>query len=182
MQPAESIASRLRRRDVDTFTELVRSHEDKLLRIANRVTGSIEDAEEVRQEVLQSVWQKPDRVPGDEHVGSWLCRCTVNVAIDRLRKSKRAGSKTLLTDAEAYVEQSDASFQDVDNRDLLEGVLAELTPEQRALLSLRFDLQLTLREIAAVLQRPRSTIQSQLDGAIALLRTRLKISAAGDHS
>ncbi|MCA9202873.1 MAG: sigma-70 family RNA polymerase sigma factor, partial [Planctomycetales bacterium] len=48
--------------------------------------------------------------------------------------------------------------------------LAELSPDARAILSLRFDEDLTFREIAVLLDRPPSTVKSQLAKAIAQLR------------
>ena len=64
-------------------------------------------------------------------------------------------------------------LQDHESREQLAAALAKLSPEERALVSLRFDENLTYREIGEVLERPASTIKSQLSKAIARLRTAL---------
>ncbi len=48
--------------------------------------------------------------------------------------------------------------------------MLQLEPEQRAILSLRFDEQLTIREIGSVLKQPHTTVQSKLRRAIEQLR------------
>ncbi len=178
MQPGKSLSKNLRSNDVDAFTQFVRTHESALLRIAARITGSIEDAEEVRQQVLLAVWQKPQSIPDDERLTSWLYRCTTNAAIDVLRKRGGARQASLNDD----IEQEDRAKDTVDDRELLEPALARLTPQQRVLLSLRFDVQQTVREIAATLKLPHTTVQSQLERALAQLRSLLKEDTAGEHS
>jgi RNA polymerase sigma factor (sigma-70 family) len=49
--------------------------------------------------------------------------------------------------------------------------LGQLQPEERALLSLRFDEALTFQEIANVLDRPVSTVKSQVASLVECLRT-----------
>ena len=54
--------------------------------------------------------------------------------------------------------------------------LATLEPADRALLTLRFDEALTFQEIADVVDRPLSTVKSQVERAIARLRIALGCS------
>lgn len=177
MQPGNSLSERLRNQDAEAYTQLVRKYENTLFRVAARVTGTIEDAEEVRQQVLLGVWQKPDAVPDDEHLKSWIHRCAINASIDVLRRRQRAGQASLIGD----IEQVDPTLGAVDDRDLLASVLGHLEPDQRALLSLRFDAQLTVREIGATLEKPHTTVQSQLNRALTKLRSLLNEHAAGEH-
>jgi len=58
----------------------------------------------------------------------------------------------------------------------LRNALEALEPEQRAILSLRFDEECTIREIGSILEQPHTTVQSKLDRAIARLRELLDVS------
>jgi RNA polymerase sigma factor (sigma-70 family) len=55
----------------------------------------------------------------------------------------------------------------------LHEALAALEPDQQALLSLRFDEGLTSREIADAVERPLSTVKSQIGNAVERLRALL---------
>ena len=72
-----------------------------------------------------------------------------------------------------WLSNTGVNLQDRESREQLAVALAKLAPEERALVSLRFDEDLTFREIGEVLELPTSTIKSQLSQAIARLRTAL---------
>ncbi len=59
----------------------------------------------------------------------------------------------------------------------LERALDQLAPKERALLSLRFDEELTFQEISDVIDKPISTIKTQARRAVARLG---RIMAASD--
>jgi RNA polymerase sigma factor (sigma-70 family) len=74
-----------------------------------------------------------------------------------------------------------AGQEDADEHSDIRLALACLTDEERALLSLRFDEGLTVREIADVLERPRSTVHFQLEQAVQLLRDQLGVKQRKVH-
>jgi len=142
-----------------------------MLRIAFRIVGQTADAEEVRQSVLLRLVQEPKRASGIRDVASWIRRCVVNEAIAHLRKARRRSYTTLdpqLASCPPSSPSDDLTLQ-------IQSALSELEPRQRALLSLRFDEGLTIREIGDALQTPHTTIQSQLQSAISALRSRLNL-------
>ena len=114
-----------------------------------------------------------DRSQQVENVGAWLTRCTVNEGITRVRQRERE-SRTraeLVRLARTAREATPLErLQDDESREQLSVALAKLSPDERALVSLRFDEGLTFRDIAEVLERSASTVKSQLSQAIARLR------------
>ena len=75
----------LRRDDLDAAETLVERFGDRVYRLARRITGSNEDAEEVAQDALWTAVRKIGTFKGDSVFGSWLYRIAANAAYHRLR-------------------------------------------------------------------------------------------------
>ena len=150
----------------------MRRHEQAVLAIAARVTGSPADAEDVRQQVFLALFRTPPDGDGAAvNVGAWLRRCAANAAVDRVRRDARRRSAARRFAAEPP--PTAAAPHDLpearDEAARLRAALAELAPEQRAALALRFDGGLTFAEAAAALGEPISTVKSRTRTAIARL-------------
>jgi RNA polymerase sigma-70 factor (ECF subfamily) len=79
------LVERLRRRDPDAAEALVAAYGDKVYRLAIRITGNEQDAEEVVQDALWAAARKIDTFKGESAFGSWLYRITANTAYQKLR-------------------------------------------------------------------------------------------------
>ena len=171
------LVERFRSGDQAVLDELVRRLEGPLMRVAYRIVGQVADAEEVRQTVLLRMLEAPQKIPKTADFIAWIHRCTVNEAltmIRRRRRTKRIVKSLPADDVKMAIDplQSVAFSDEVERmRDALE----TLEPEQRALLALRFDEGLTIRHIASVMEKPHTTVQSQLTKAIDELRNLLSL-------
>lgn len=159
---------RLRDGDTQAFEQIVNPYQHEMLCVAARIIGQQADAEEVRQKILIRIWQAPQKLPKAESFEAWLRRCVVNESISHLRQRKR---QNLLMAEFADSRRSNSSAEEDLDAEKVRLAVSQLEPEQRALLALKFDGQLTVREIGLVLERSHTTIQSQLERAIAKLRS-----------
>jgi len=75
----------LRRRDAGAAESLVATYGDRVYRLAIRITGNEQDAEEVVQDALWTAARKIDTFKGESQFGSWLYRITANTAYQKLR-------------------------------------------------------------------------------------------------
>ena len=75
----------LRRGDPGSAEALVNAYGDRVYRLAIRITGNQQDAEEVVQDALWTVARKIDTFKGESAFGSWLYRITANAAYQKLR-------------------------------------------------------------------------------------------------
>ncbi len=75
----------LRRHDNGAAEALVRAYGDRVYRLAIRITGNEQDAEEVVQDALWTAARKIDTFKGESAFGSWLYRITANTAYQKLR-------------------------------------------------------------------------------------------------
>ena len=67
---------------------LVHRYGVKIYRLALRITGSPEDAQEVSQDVLWTVVRKIASFKGESALGSWIYRITANAAYEKLRSRR----------------------------------------------------------------------------------------------
>ena len=164
---------------MESFSSLVDEHRPRVLRTAYGVVGSIQEAEEIAQEVFIKVWRS---LPGYNRVGafsSWLYRITINASIDRLRKRREETSldelpegSTPLVDrlSEANLELPEDTIVRKDTGRRIREAIEELPPHARATLILREYEQLSYKEIAEALEIPIGTVMSRLNYARKALR------------
>jgi RNA polymerase sigma-70 factor, ECF subfamily len=83
--PDVVLVEKLRRGDADAPDLLVGTFGDRVYRLAIRITGNEQDAEEVAQDALWTAARKIDTFKGESAFGSWLYRITANTAYQKLR-------------------------------------------------------------------------------------------------
>lgn len=74
--------------DQEAFRSLVERHTRNLFRLAYRMTGNEQDAEEVVQDTFIRAYRKIDRFESRANFGTWLYRIAVNCSLDRMRKRR----------------------------------------------------------------------------------------------
>ena len=79
----------LRRRESLAAESLISRYGERAYRLARRITGNGEDAEEVVQDAFCTVVRKIDMFRGESAFGSWLYRIVANAAYHKLRGRQR---------------------------------------------------------------------------------------------
>jgi RNA polymerase sigma-70 factor, ECF subfamily len=80
-----ALVEALRREDPEAPELLVETYGDRVYRLALRITGSNEDAEEAAQDALWTAARKISTFKGEAAFGSWLYRIAANAAYQKLR-------------------------------------------------------------------------------------------------
>src|SRR6516164_11508126 len=80
-----ALVEALRREDPEAPEQLVETYGDRVYRLALRITGSNEDAEEAAQDALWTAARKISTFKGESAFGSWLYRIAANAAYQKLR-------------------------------------------------------------------------------------------------
>lgn len=126
---------------IDTVFE---EHSDRLTRRLERMVGSRETAEDLRQEAFLRTWRSvPRDLPADRQA-AWLHRTASNLAIDELRRRR-------LVEMTPLGERPDTGAPDTDRDLTAQEALGRLTAHERLVLLLRFEAGLTHAEIGALL-------------------------------
>jgi RNA polymerase sigma-70 factor, ECF subfamily len=155
---------------VSDLEALFRDHWPRAYRAAYLVVHDAAAAEDIAQEAFLAALRALDRFDRRRPFGPWLHRIVVNRAIDwtRARALRREVGDEPLAATEAR--------PDPPRRALAEGMavaLADLSPEHRAVIVLRYLLEYTPGEIAELLDLPRGTVNSRLRRGLDQLGERL---------
>jgi len=143
-----------RRGSVRDLELLFREHWSRAYRAAYLVCGDAAAAEDIAQEAFLAAIRHLDRFDRRRPFGPWLHRIVVNRAIDFTR-ARRLRAEVELGDhvpAPPQPELDGSTF----------GRIADLAPEHRAVIVLRYVLEYTPGEIAELLDLPRGTVNSRL--------------------
>jgi RNA polymerase sigma-70 factor (ECF subfamily) len=145
-----------RRGDAAAVDELFRRHWPAAYRAAYLVVGDRAAAEDIAQEAFLKAVAALDRFDRRRPLGPWLHRIAVNRAIDWVR------ARALRPETAGSEERPAAKAAAAGMSDELLSALASLTAEHRAVVVLRYLLEYTPGEIAAMLDLPRGTVNSRL--------------------
>src|SRR5580698_11012930 len=79
--------------DQEAFRVLAERHSQQLFRLAFRMTGNEQDAEEVVQEALLRAYKNLGQFGSRANFGTWAYRIAANYAIDRMRQKDRKSTR-----------------------------------------------------------------------------------------
>jgi RNA polymerase sigma-70 factor, ECF subfamily len=133
---------------------LFRAHWPRAFRAAYLVTHDAGAAEDIAQESFLAAIRALDRFDRKRPFGPWLHRIVVNRAIDWTR-ARRLRAEVELSESVAAPEPPREGGETF-------AALARLSPEHRAVIVMRYLLELTPGEIAEALDLPRGTVNSRL--------------------
>jgi RNA polymerase sigma-70 factor (ECF subfamily) len=182
----KALARGLRRRDPELLDRLVEQYQYRLFRYLVYVTGSQERAEDFFQETWIRVLERGHQYDGKFKFEAWLFTIARNLVIDWLRQKKTL-SLDALTDPEHGAPMEFADEHDPSPLHLLlkgeqestvQASLEGMHAIYREVLLLRFQEDMGLAEIAAVLGAPISTVKSRLYRGLEDLRVLLAEKSA----
>jgi RNA polymerase sigma-70 factor (ECF subfamily) len=135
--------------------------------VAYLIVHSSADAEEILVDTLLTAWQQIHRLRDAERLRSWLLRIAARKALTRLRSSR--GIDRLLPIAGA----SDNTASIPDRLSIAAGV-SHLPPRMRVAIALRYYADLSIAEMAEILDRSPNTVKTELRLALTRLRDELR--------
>jgi RNA polymerase sigma-70 factor, ECF subfamily len=185
--PDAELVRRVAARDHEAFRVLMKRHNQMLYRAARSILKSEPEAEDAVQEAYLQAYRAMGDFRGDAKLSTWLVRIVVNESITRLhRHARRAEVIRLEGDDPHYDKHSsedsmnesapenpDKAAQRSETRRLLEAKIDELPDAFRSVFVLRAIEEMTVEEVAAVLDIPEATVRTRFFRARGLLRESL---------
>jgi RNA polymerase sigma-70 factor (ECF subfamily) len=163
--------------DTDAFAVLVSSYQAAVIRVAQRLVGEKQEAEDVAQETFIRAHKALPTFDRSRPLGPWLYRIATNLSFNRLKR--RRSTVALLGDdneplplpdaapgPEGYLLRSEAQAR-------LRREVTALPDHYRRVIELRHFSDLSYQEIAEELDVPVSDVKSWLFRARKRLRHRL---------
>ena len=157
------------------FKQLLLPLYPRLQRVALRLLGNAEDAEDMVQEVYMKLWSKRDALPDVQDVEAYCVTLTKNMCIDRLRMAE--ADKADVDEVPTMLAATDDVEAQVERRDAVEQVkqIIETLPEhQQQVITLRDMEDCSFEEIAEQTGLTAVNIRMLLSRARKTIRERLK--------
>ncbi len=153
------------------FEELYRTHVDGVYTLALRMTGEIQAAEDITQEIFIRVWRKIETFRGKSAFGTWLYRLSMNEILRRRRQLNRR--PVPLQDRDIRVSEEDPADKAAIRLDL-QNAISGLPFRCRGVLILHDLMGYNHREIAGIMKITPGTSKAHLHKAKNLLNRELK--------
>ena len=176
----EELMQRIGSKDDDrAYDELYHRHARRLMGFFFRQTGGDETlAADLTQDTFMRVWTARDKFSGSSF-HTWLLTIGYNLLKNHYRHSEHE------KDYESFAMQTQEEASDNDIIDQLDQqtfdqalsrLLEKMPPESRMLFSLRFEEELTVPQIAAVMAIAEGTVKSRLHILTQSLKQKLRLS------
>jgi RNA polymerase sigma-70 factor (ECF subfamily) len=152
-----------------SFTALIRPHMERMYRLAFRLTGNRDDAQDLVQDVLLKLHGQRDRLAEVDAVATWLARVMYNQFIDNLRRYK-SRRMALVDDPVVSADPDRAPALEASTEDLAEGeftikrvlaALDQLSDEHQLVIKLHDVEGYTLTEMVEITGIPLGTLKSR---------------------
>lgn len=173
-----------RRGDTSAFEQLVGRYDRRLLRVAESITHSREDSEDVVQEAFLKAYQHLADFQERSQFSTWLFRITVNQALMKLRKRRtikevsfdevvQEDGETLPREVADWAPSPEGLCRGSELREILIRALNKLRPILRTVFVLRDVEGISTDQTAEILQLSRAAVKARLWRARLQLRALL---------
>lgn len=178
---AEAVAQ-IRAGNADAYRVLVERHSRSVFRLAFRMTGNQQDAEDLVQETFLRAFRQIRRFDGRARFGTWLNRIAANCSLDLIRARKRRQEQQTAVDDEGLEIAAAASDDPTPDRiafsrelrQLLGPALNLLSPTERTAFVLRHYEGMCIEEIGKVLGVQAGAAKHSVFRAVQKLRRALE--------
>ncbi len=169
------------------FDALIRQYDQAVLRLALRLTGSEQDAQDIHQEAFLKAYRYLNNFRFECSFYTWIYRIATNLCLDHLRRRKsRREDQSVIMDGRG--EELDLLSNVSDDRsganparelerkilgEKIQEALGRLTPRERMVFELKHYQGLKLRTIGEMLQTTEETAKNTLFRATRKLRLQL---------
>jgi len=170
--------------DVSAFEKLVKRYDRNVFRIAQHITHSREDAEDVVQEAFLKAYSNLEQFQGQSKFYTWLVRIAVNEALMKLRRRRperfvsldedvKTEDDSLPREVADWSPNPEQLYNQSELRDILSRTIQGLPPTFRTVFVLRDVEGLSTEETAEALDLSVPAVKSRLLRARLQLRERL---------
>jgi RNA polymerase sigma-70 factor (ECF subfamily) len=166
-----------RRGDRDAFRGLVQRYSPALFRLAYRMTGNEQDAEDVVQETFLKAYRRLGQFESRSLFSTWLHRIAANCAYDLMRRRARQkedpGDLSTIPQASTAEPSPDRIVLSGEIASRLAAALGRLSPAERSAFVLRHHEGLSIQEIGATLGLETSAVKQCIFRAVRKMRLAL---------
>lgn len=138
-----------------------------------------DDAQDITQEAVVKIWKSLARFKPDQSFKPWAMRIVCNAALDWLKKKKPVAFSALEQDEAARLAESvpdvvvpfDVRLERLELARAVQSAVNMLPKEDRMIMHLRYELELTYREIGELVGKALDTVKSRHARAVLKLKS-----------
>jgi RNA polymerase sigma-70 factor, ECF subfamily len=181
---ADTEVARLKRGDLDALSELITRYQNRMYRFLLRIVREPAEAEDLFQQTWLRLAEKIRRFDASRNFEAWLFTLARNLAIDHLRRIRPesldepiSGDATGATAADNLASRERPVTEGILERERatrLAEAMDTLPVSYREVLTLRFEEEMKLEEIAQVTGAPLSTVKTRLRRSLEQMRDHLE--------
>ena len=155
----------------NNFRKLVELTSPFAYSVAFRMLGDEDQAKDVVQETMVTIWQKLKKIKTAEVYKTWIYRIVVNKCYDEMRKRKRnpefgADEKTWGVISNRISEEPSAALENKETSKIISLLTEKLSPKQKAVFILSDLEEMSNDEISEITGLSKSAVKSNLHYAI----------------
>ena len=163
-----------------SFRDLIARYSKPLYFFAYRMTNNPSLSEDIVQEVCLKIWKKISAYKiGSGTFKSWIFTIARNTTIDQLRKKKMPVISQFDTeDGHNYLMETVSDpdtipsklIEKAEQKNMIDGAMQHLSLEEREILTLHYQEEMTFEAIGKILNKPLNTVKSRHRRAVMKLR------------
>ena len=178
-----AFVTKARTGDADAYRVLVERHSRALFRMAFRMTGNEQDAEDVVQESLLRAYKQLGKFDERASFGTWLYRIAMNCSLDLVRSRKRRSEQMAPADPEmddpvlslpSHDPTPDRLAMSGEVRDRVAEAMNELSASERTAFVLRHFEGMCIEDVSQVLGCQPGAAKHSVFRAVQKLRRALE--------
>jgi len=166
--------------DLAAFDSLVIDYQDRWIRMAMSVLGNHTDALDAFQDGLINLYRSLKSFRSEAAFTTWSSRIMLNTCLrHRKRQSSRRNREAAYGDPEALdgvaeSQSADKDLLDSERARALRNAISNLPPKQQMAVTLKYDGQMTIAQVAQTLNCTTGTVKRYLHRAIGKLKIELR--------
>lgn len=152
--------------DNSAFEAFYKNYYPRLFRFILRMTRQPDNVEELIQETLLVVWEKPDGFNHESKISTWVFGIAYNKALKSIAKNARRSNDVDIDElADSIGDKNANPAKSREDQDWLGAALAILPADQRAVIELTFYHGLSYQDVAKILDCPENTVKTRMFNA-----------------
>jgi RNA polymerase sigma-70 factor, ECF subfamily len=175
----DELLRRLKRGDSTAFAALVDQYKGLVLNLVSRMSGSVDTAEDLAQEVFLRVWKGVPTFRGECKLSTWIYRIALNLCIAEGKTARGRAvflpidEPGLASQPQLQVDEGSSYSGEVVLKQRLQDLIPKMPEKYRIAVTLYYLKDLSYLEIGEIMDVPMGTVKSYLFRGKAWLREQL---------
>jgi RNA polymerase sigma-70 factor (ECF subfamily) len=170
------IVARVLKGDRQAYALLVDEYKSPIYNLAYRMTGNLEDADDLTQEIFIRAYKYLWRYDTSRKFFTWLYTVALNLIRNHLRKKNKYNKSTEELSAHLLADKNPSPETELIETQEISIYLLRLEDESRALLIMKFHQGLTFEEIAQITGKSLSAVKMRIYRGLEKLKELLRES------